>query len=360
MIIYIEDTQIFLDNDTQRHAIENILLSHYNGNCLAFTKSRRLMKEVVSNHLISDRAKKAAYDLLETMAYSLKIVEGSVLYFKTSGIGDENPKSSEYGWHANISFFESPELLSQCKFVAESLRDIDLYEHSAVHYLVKSGLHRDIKIRFDAKPGGGGSTADLLNRCIQTGKTPTLCVVDSDKTSSTSSIGKTARDAQSIDLNLKSNCLYILPVRAAENTVPKEVLANVFSKHKSFIDFHFFDQKYLPFGFANLKHQNSFKEILEITEDGVIDDWIDWIARKLPNHVDRDCIDNRSCKSQVCECYLTPSFSDYCLHKVVQYFGMNASQKTAKESNDSIMNVWNEVGRLVASYFACAKSIRTS
>ena len=359
MLIFLQDNAIDLDDVVHRFALENILTSHYYGNCFALTKSRSLIKDILEDPRISDKAKKSAMDIKEKSTYSLKLIDGRLLYMTTSGMGDESPKRTNFGWHANISFFESGDLLEKPVFIAESLKDIDLYEYSGRHFLIKNEINRQLQLSFRENPGGGGSTYEMLKRVVRSSKSPTLCVVDSDKRSPNGSIKATAKNVERIDLRRESNQVYILPVRAAENTIPKQILSSVFAQHKTFIEDNFSDQNDLPFGYANLKYKNTFSMILDLTEESTKEDWVDWITRRNPN-IKEGCRTHNECQKNNCTCYITPSFSEACLDKVKEYLTENAIHRTAKESDESIKGAWSEIGHLVSSYFAASMGVRIS
>lgn len=359
MIIFIEDEAVDLSFEKHRFALENILLSHFNGNCFVFTKSRSLIDSVIKSANISERAKKAALDIKEKMAFSLNLISGSLAYMKTSGIGEAKPISTQYGWYANINFFEDSDFIEKPIFIGESLKDIDLYRFSGEHFLLREKFNRQLNIKFRPVPGGGGSTCDVLKECVSTTKVPVFCVVDSDKRSPGGDIKATAREALRVDLEREINVVYVLPVRAAENTIPKQILINVFGSNKTYIENHFDDPNDIPFGFANLKCKNTLRMIWGATEENVKSEWLDWVARKSIKVRDQ-CLNNSECEGESCSCYLTPSFSVNCLDRVSQYLKENSLHKTATESNLSINDVWINIGEMVASFFSCSKGVRVS
>lgn len=359
MLILIEELSIDLDNQAHRFALENILIAHYHGNCFALTKSRNLIKNVAEDFRICDRARMAILDIKEKITYSLPLIDGRILYMKTSGIGSDCPSKTDFGWHVNISFFSMGDLLEKPYFIGESLKDIDLYHFSGRHFLLEKDIHREVNLSFRENPGGGGSTYDMLKRVVTTSACPVLCIVDSDKNAPTGNIKSTAKNAKKVDLIRDSNSLYVLPVRAAENTIPKRLLTSIFDEHKSYIDNMFDDINDIPFGYANLKYQNTLSSILKCNEETVKRDWLDWISRKNPP-LNQKCLADTECPRKNCKCFLTPSFSENCLDKVTEYLEKNSIQRTAKESKESIKGVWRDIGHLVASHFASSKGVRIS
>lgn len=359
MIIFIEDNNIDLENRKHLFAIENILISHYHGNCFAITKSRSLLAEVIDSRSISEKAKMSALAIKENLTFLSDIISSDLLHIKTSGMGSLTPEDANFGWHVNIEFFESGDVLEKFIFIAESLKDIDIYHHSGVHFLVKEGLNGYFCLKHWDNPGGGGSTCDMLERAVGVTDRPILCIVDSDRKSPRGVVKETARKSQNVDLRLKTNKLYILPVRAAENTIPKGILESVFPGNQAFIRNHFNDPENMPFGHANLKFKNTLKMIYSFKEDQVKSDWFNWIERAQPR-IDPKCIEEEECREELCACELTPSFSESCLDNVKEYLSKRSPHNTLRESNESINDSWVQIGKLVASYFVTSKGVRTS
>lgn len=70
-------------------------------------------------------------------------------------------------------------ICKKCTLVTENLRDAVFYENVAKRYLLDNKI-RGLELSLHAENGGGGTTSEVFQKCVETDKCLTLCIADSD------------------------------------------------------------------------------------------------------------------------------------------------------------------------------------
>ncbi len=150
----------------------------------------------------------------------------------------------------NPSLMKDFESFLETRFVTENLLDAKFFKYLA-HFYLRQKLLKGINICFDAIPGGGSTTCDIVRREIVEAKRFCLVVVDSDKKyPDQPEYGDTAKKIKKVEeLYPSKTCrVYIMEeVMEIENLIPERIVRDYASDKSSCDmlerDFSFFDMK---------------------------------------------------------------------------------------------------------------------
>lgn len=113
------------------------------------------------------------------------------------------------------------------KLITENLMDADFFNYVA-HYYVRCMHYNGMRIRFEATPGGGSTTCDVVKREIVEGRRFCLVIVDSDKKCpKQKKYGDTAQKIVDVKTNYPSDwsTVYVMKeVMEVENLIPKRIV----------------------------------------------------------------------------------------------------------------------------------------
>lgn len=109
-------------------------------------------------------------------------------------------------------------------FVVENIDDAKFYELLTKAFLVGRHGYLPSPMYYDVRPGGGLTTASVLDYYRKTAKYSILCVVDSDKSFPLDKLGDTAKKIEQLEIDPEHEFIlcYTLGVREAENLLPWE------------------------------------------------------------------------------------------------------------------------------------------
>lgn len=114
----------------------------------------------------------------------------------------------------NLTFVQKTYLL------VENLIDAKFYS-----LIAKSRVAGNIPINFEAYPGGGDTTAEVLDHIAGLNRM-CLCIVDSDRRYPNGPLGGTAKKVVRVseELGTSLTAYYVLPVSSIENLIPMDLL----------------------------------------------------------------------------------------------------------------------------------------
>ena len=249
------------------------------------------------------------------------------------------------------------------KLITENLLDA-LFFNFIANYYIRGSLYSGIKTRYEATPGGGSTTCDVLKHEILDGKRFCLVIADSDKKCPTQQhYGDTAGNILDI-LRLYPSILcghYIMEqVMEVENLIPKRIVRQ-YASNKTDLDVldkdcSFFDMKsgltlkglyrddvyrYQSslFKDLNFKERNEAKN--NTTNRDEYEQYIDshHMMNVLKNGFGSDLLKNVTCACDNKGRIRYPELKDEMMNKI------KASDLTAEQKAE-----WNKIGKLLFSW----------
>lgn len=144
--------------------------------------------------------------------------------------------SSENNYFLPVPVIENCQINQSCILLAENLNDCIFYKIIANYYRIQHNLE-NFCISFSNELGGGNTISTVFSKCVLEDKSPTICIVDSDRTHEPTSkypgapkLGGTYNDLKRIENSLfNMNDIppfYVLALdaREIENLIPLNVL----------------------------------------------------------------------------------------------------------------------------------------
>ncbi len=123
-----------------------------------------------------------------------------------------------------------------CSLIGENLTDCKFYKIVAKHYFYKHNIEK-LNLNFHLENGGGDPTCEVLKKVIESDKTLTLCIVDSDRSYGLSKEypnkphdGNTLKHVRDVSKSLPKlppHEVYPLHVHEIENLIPFKILQQI-------------------------------------------------------------------------------------------------------------------------------------
>lgn len=224
----------------------------------------------------------------------------------------------------SLAWFSQSDRVQPSHLICEHISDCNVYIAMATKYLNHISLH-GLCLSFRTVSGGGHAIGDVIRHTLAD-HSPALCIVDSDKDSSSSvAIGKTARDARkSFDQSSHDKaCFVMLDARELENLLPDLILESIWpseNKQRTSIIRHL---SRVDSGKARL--------FIDIKEDGLRLVHIfatresDDIALSFPPirnifpSLKDDCLASAACgQADICECSLLAPLGSKALDSAIE------------------------------------------
>lgn len=225
MIIEIDNSclektdQVFID------AIDTLAFDRFKEKNFIFAEAH-ILKQISLIDGLSNRAKSVFESLSKKAAESKSIYNFSQYIIR---IVDKplNPVTHLNGktiFQVSLEDIRNKEFTVLPLFVVENLVDAKFYKLLTEAFLIEKYGRLPSPMKCDVRPGGGSTTAAILESLRTTKKHIILCIVDSDKSFPSDKLGETAKSIDHLKIDSESEFIlcYTLGVREAENLLPWE------------------------------------------------------------------------------------------------------------------------------------------
>ncbi|WEJ74573.1 hypothetical protein [Pseudomonas sp. PSE14] len=227
MIITIKQSpNLDVDDAKKIRAIENILISH--GECRhAVWMPVDIVQELLSANRFSEYAQRILYDLRSSVVETRGIEKNFSFHVEVDFSNAKTLQPSNNKTLIGYSHLVNATTLNKSVFLAENLRDAEIFSLGAESYLFHNQLYRSYGISLERAPGGGNTTFDYFSKLEEESKF-FFCIIDSDLKHPKGPIGSTAkRFSETPSGYHEKRFLRILDCHEIENIIPLQVVRAV-------------------------------------------------------------------------------------------------------------------------------------
>lgn len=195
---------------------------------------RPLAISLASNHELLSPYSRSVYHRVSQKASTyppehLSRTSNAILVCKdSSNLARSAKQSNANQIPVSLAWFSQSERIQPSHLICEHISDCNVYIALAAKYLNHITL-RGMSLSFRKVSGGGHAIDDVIRHTLAD-HSPALCIVDSDKDSSSSvAVGKTAQDARKSFMKSQHDkaCFVMLDARELENLLPDLILESI-------------------------------------------------------------------------------------------------------------------------------------
>lgn len=345
-------------------ALDLIAHSRRLGKHIVFAK-REVLKFLVTCNLLSEisrRVYQKIYNELPTLFYlkkihfSVEVVLDDVLEL----IERDNSKIIR----ACVKYFSDFSILTETILLSENHDDLIFYKRLASAYIKWNDIG-NICIRYDARSGGGHTTARDFENLQSSRQRFCLCILDSDKKTPNLDRGDTAKSVLKINDSKQPLCdIYILNVREIENLIPSSVYREVYVDDVNKLTAINFIETIDNSPYNEIRKYLDIKEGLKLYKILIEEPqkefrkyWLSFAQSfrdKLPSEC-YTCLDNEVCSqgcSKKCQCYITFGFGNNIVKKVEDKY---LNKDISIFISDNVRDEWEKLGSVI-TFWCCASS----
>jgi hypothetical protein len=351
-------------------ALENIAIARRAGKHLVFAR-RDVLENLKSSSCLSKRAK-AVY---------------KHLYLKYPQIGGYRRKFSRYievyadndVWSiedyagkrvmkVSAKHLQDFSLFTETVLLAENHCDVRFYIRLAEAYSYWNRLG-NVRIRYEARGGGGSTTADEFESIYTHRNSLCLCVVDSDREFPSytenpyDNLGNTPRALkQIVEQGEQPLCeLIVLSSREVENIVPSRVYEEVVRDDPNRIGRALLIQELESsidadaIYYLDIRSGIRLKRVLSKPRESPYFKYWSQIIDRFKCHelnmTARECWESDRCLSEEsCRCVMFPGLGDGILEEVVEYLEHTSCQKIAEMVSGRLKAEWEYLGETIIAW----------
>ncbi|MEZ0300252.1 MAG: hypothetical protein ACAI35_27665 [Candidatus Methylacidiphilales bacterium] len=233
MLIVLDDSiieEIHSLNGNEWSALSHLAVAHRQGDHLLLA-SRHLSKMLAQHPNLNPRDR-SIYQLIESKFTDLSRSQQCVNTYANITRDTTIEKISSKNKNIvklPLTYFSSSKSTKPSSLLAENLIDCKLIAEIARSY-ARSLVNGGLNVSFNMIPGGGSTTADILEEALTVNEGLLLICVDSDRKSPLSSLGATALNTKRVfdKYTRPTSELHILNARELENILPDEFYINTF------------------------------------------------------------------------------------------------------------------------------------
>jgi len=302
------------------------------------------------------------YNTLPQMGTYLNNLVRRVEVVAAEGVFESNGEQNRRVVKLSATHFDDFSIVDKAIFLCENLNEVRFYQQLTRAYLFWSGLGQ-VRICCDPRGGGGDTTADAYEAIRSPRNQLCLCIVDSDRTTPSDSIGNTALRVKRIDdADDQPLCeLTILDVRETENLVSRTIYQETVwgdpNRMEGVLFLESLESSTYPHArrYLDMKRGLKLGEIVHAPPNSAFYKYWRPIVRDLQNEAhaicdacwsDPDC----TCK-QDCHCIVAPGLGDGILEDVTDYLERQSSQKVAEMVPELLKDEWENLGELITAWF---------
>ncbi|MCJ8344639.1 hypothetical protein MJH12_03795, partial [bacterium] len=280
--------------------------------------------------------------------YAIQLIPSNMKTHNSYNPPYKTYESLEIGYLPICDFLTSRNI-QPTKIIGEDLNDIKVFEIMARYFLKTKDIN--LKVEFEAQPGGGGNTAKILKSEILNSHKLCLCITDSDRRSpSNPKMQSTATNAHTVFINNKTPKVGFFiekKVREMENYLPRLFYENWVCQHN--------DKSYIFEHIESLNSSNdeliffvSMKDGLTFEQASKEADWKNWLQSISKQMCDK-------CKCDNCKCKVLDGYGSSLLERFVIYENeVNIGIEAFQSSPTGLVSLWEKIGQLLFSW-GCAQ-----
>jgi hypothetical protein len=368
MLLVLDDSlKNALDQNVVLEALENIALGRREGKHLIFS-NRKTLESFKNCSSLSTRTRQVylkLYTQFPELPHPQTFVRRVEVVALDSGL------SSRMEGHCKVisipaHYFCDSALIQKTLLLTENLDDATFYKTIAEIYLRWKKLKKKITILLDPYLGGGSTTVTAYKLIQNNQERFCLCFLDSDKKSSSSPFGNTAKNVVAIDDPNKPFCEYfVIGVREIENLIPTRLYSEISSGDPNrMAGVNFLERlekstltearKYL-----DIKKGLKLGEILSASSNTPFStDWLNGLNDLYPLaiSISKTCLNDQVClKSENCDCIITTGLGDNILKTVVEQIEKPTQYqlrepKIAKMVDQLLKPEWEKIGEIITAW----------
>lgn len=367
LLVLTDSLKNALNQDVVLEALENIALGRREGKHLIFANYNTL--ESLKNCSSLSKRTRQVYLKLYAQLHELPHPQSFVRCVEVVAL--DAGLSSRMEGHCKVisipaRYFCDSALIQETQFMTENLDDATFYQTIAEIYLKWKKLKNKIKILLDQYPGGGSTTVTAYKLIQDKQKRFCLCLLDSDKKSSSSPLGDTAKNVVAIDDPNKPFCeCFVIGVREIENLIPTRLYSEISSGDPNRIKCVSFLEQLEKSTFTEARKYLDIKKGLKLGEilsasnnTPFSKDWMNWLdnIRPLAISISKTCINNQVCiKGENCGCIITTGLGDNILKTVIERIEKPTQyqlteHKIAEMVDQLLKPEWEEIGEIMMAW----------
>jgi hypothetical protein len=263
-----------------------------------------------------------------------------------------------------VKFFNDTTKIQSTILLCENSEDTKFYIKVARVYCLWKNLKK-IPLKYTSR-GGGGSTISREYENIQNyQENLCLCLIDSDRLSPHSSVGKTAQAIQEIDdENILTTQLVILNFREIENLIPNSILSelcqNNLDRERSLKLLEVISSSNVAKSrdFLDMKDGSKFYTIANASDSSVKKFW-EPLLKEYPTvfpPLNKLCLEDWRCQEKIfnqkaeCKCDLFYGFGTHILRDTIRCLEKENDHKIAPRVDDRSRAEWEYIGQNIVDW----------
>ena len=358
-------------NDAVIDAASNLALARREGKHLLFAE-RRTLRACAESQWLSERVRGVYRHLLDNLPQMKTYLDNlarRVEVFATDGIFECASQSGCTVIRVSASLLRDFSVLEKSIMLCENLTDTRFYRQLAETYCHWSRLGNPM-LRYEPRLGGGQTTSETYESVRSSRSRLCLCIVDSDRTTPSGSLGSTAQAAEDVHTcGVQPLCeLIVLNARAVENIIPTRMYQEaVWGDNNRMAGVLFLEDLESSDSaearlYLDVKGGLRLGEILHAPEESAFRRYWEPVARRAQataRSVDTDCWADPKCNSRrQCRCVVAPGMGVSILEHVADFLDSKSTHKKAQLVDEPLREEWESIGEVIVAWCCGSSPLR--